>query len=98
LLRARGRTNGNLTQGGESGVCTIGTLASLTNFYTSLLPTQGWHYSAPPAVLTPCFHPTVPAQAWWIGSSTPSATFSWANGGNAGSGSIFWSYGYCQVR
>lgn len=86
--------NAGVIQGGESGVCTIGTFASVTTFYSQRLPSLGWQYSAPPTALDVCFHGSVPAQAWWKGSNT----FSWYDGGNAGGGSIFWSYTYCSVQ
>ncbi len=86
--------NASVAQGGESGVCTIGTFASVTAFYTQRLTSLGWQYSAPPAAIAACFHGTVPAQAWWKGSTT----FSWYDGGGAGDGSIFWSYTYCSTQ
>lgn len=86
--------NGNVTEGGESGVCTIGTFATVTQFYTTQLPSLGWQYSAPPTTLDPCFHGTVPSRVWWKGTGT----FSWYDGGNAGGGSTFWSYTYCSVH
>lgn len=86
--------NANVLQGGESGVCTIGTFASVTSFYTQRLTALGWHYSAPPTTLGACFHGSVPARAWWKGSSA----FAWYDNGSAGGGSIFWSYTYCSTQ
>lgn len=86
--------NGSVTQGGESGMCTIGAFASVSAFYTQRLPSLGWQYSAPPSALAACFHPSAPAEVWWKGSDT----FSWYDQGNAGGGSIFWSYTYCSIQ
>lgn len=85
---------GGVSQGGESGMCTIGTFASVSAFYNQHLPALGWQYSAPPAALAVCFHNGVPTQAWWKGSTT----FTWYDSGDAGAGSIFWSYSYCSVQ
>jgi hypothetical protein len=86
--------NGTVTQGGESGVCTIGTIETITAFYDQQLPALGWQYSTPPSAIDACFHATRPAQAWWHGFDT----FSWALNGDAGGGSIFWSYTYCSAH
>lgn len=86
--------NANLLQGGESGVCTIGTFASVTTFYTQQLTALGWQYSAPPATLDVCFQGSIPAKVWWKGP----ATFAWYDNGSAGGGSIFWSYSYCSTQ
>lgn len=86
--------NASVTQGGESGVCTIGTFDAVTAFYSEHLPALGWRYSAPPSILSVCFHSAVPAQVWWKESDT----FSWFDGGDAGGGAIFWSYSYCSVH
>jgi hypothetical protein len=75
-------------------MCTVGTMATVNDFYNSHLPSLGWRYSAPPANLDPCFHGNVPAKAWWKGKDT----FAWYDGGDAGGGSVFWSYTYCSVN
>lgn len=89
-----GGSNAGITQAGESGVCTIGAFTSVSTFYTQRLPSLGWQYSAPPTALDACFHGTVPAPVWWKGS----ATFAWYDGGDAGDGSVFWSYTYCVLQ
>lgn len=89
-----GGDDGGVLQGGESGLCTIGTFASITAFLTQHLQSLGWQYSKPPTALSACFHYPVPDQAWWKGSDT----FAWYDGGDAGHGSIFWSYTYCSVH
>lgn len=89
-----GGANAVVTQAGESGMCTIGTFAAVTAFYTQRLPALGWRYSAPPPALDACFHTGVPTHAWWKGSDT----FSWYDDGDAGGGSIFWSYTYCTAQ
>lgn len=86
--------NGSVTSGGESGVCTIGTFATVTSFYTHLLPTLGWQFSAPPTTIAACLHGATPSKVWWKGSNF----FDWYDDGNAGGGSIFWSYTYCSVH
>lgn len=86
--------NGSVSQGGESGMCTIGAFASVTAFYTEHLPSLGWQFSAPPASISACFHDAAPAKVWWKGS----ATFAWYDGGAAGAGSTFWSYTYCAAQ
>lgn len=89
-----GGDNGSVIQAGESGMCTIGTFASVTDFYTQHLSSLGWQYSAPPVALAACFHDPIPAKVWWKGSDT----FAWYDSGNAGGGSIFWSYTYCTTH
>ena len=89
-----GGSNAGIMQAGESGVCTIGAFTSVTTFYMQRLPSLGWQYSAPPTALDACFHGAVPARAWWKGS----ATFSWYDSGDAGNGSVFWSYTYCVIQ
>lgn len=86
--------NANVSQGGESGVCTVGTFEQINSFYAQQLPMLGWSYSAPPAALAPCFHSGVPQKAWWKGSNT----FAWYFQSDAGGGSIFWSVSYCTVQ
>lgn len=86
--------SGSVSQGGESGVCTVGTFEQINSFYAQQLPALGWNYSAPPAALTPCFHSGVPQKAWWKGSNT----FTWYFQSDAGGGSIFWSVSYCTVQ
>jgi hypothetical protein len=86
--------NGTVTEGGESGVCTIGSFTTVTAFYTGLLPALGWQFSAPPAAITACLHGATPSKVWWKGSNY----FAWYPGVAAGGGSIFWSYTYCSVH
>lgn len=86
--------NGTVSQGGESGVCTLGSFATVSAFYSHLLQTQGWQYSAPPPTLGPCFQGSTPAKAWWKANDT----FAWYDSGSAGGGSVFWSYTYCSVH
>lgn len=86
--------NASVMQGGESGVCTIGTFVSVTDFYAQRLAALGWRYAALPPAFAVCYHSALPARAWWKGSET----FAWYDNGDAGGGSIFWSYTYCLVQ
>lgn len=89
-------TNTKFTSGGEVGICTIGTSASITAFFAAHLPALGWSNTAPPAaVVATC---SSNGEGWsnvqWWKSHT---LFSWSAGNNAGGGSIFWSYTFCQA-
>ncbi|HEX9037413.1 MAG TPA: hypothetical protein VF808_10530 [Ktedonobacterales bacterium] len=86
--------NGTVSEGGESGVCTIGSFTTITTFYDHLLTGQGWQFSAPPSTIAACFHGSTPAKAWWKGLDT----FAWYDSGSAGGGSVFWSYTYCAAH
>ncbi len=94
---ASSTTLAHATLRSESGMCTIGTFASVTAFYSQQLPALGWQYSAPPAALYACYPDAGPPELWWKGSNV----FSWFQGayesGDAG-GSTFWTYDYCSVQ
>lgn len=79
---------------GDTGMCTIGTFASVTAFYTQQLPALGWKYATPPAALYACFPDAGPPIFWWKGANE----FAWYEGADAGAGSVFWSYTYCTVQ
>jgi hypothetical protein len=89
-------TNSYGTMGGESGMCTIGTQASIDAFYDGQLPTLGWSHSTPPASVTQnCSANGAPwtGVQWWKANDL----FSWVGAGDAGGGSVFWSYNFCMA-
>jgi hypothetical protein len=89
-------TNSYGTLGGASGLCTIGTQASIDAFYDAQLPALGWRYSTPPAMVTQkCTAGGAPWTGvhWWKGNDL----FSWVGAGNARGGSVFWSYSFCMA-
>jgi hypothetical protein len=89
-------TNAYGTFGGDSGMCTIGTAASINAFYTAQLPALGWSHSLPPAAVTQkCTGGGAPwgGVQWW----KDKLLFSWSVAGDAGGGSVFWGYSFCQA-
>jgi hypothetical protein len=89
-------TNSYGTMGGASGLCTIGTQASINAFYDAQLPALGWSHSTPPSAVTQkCSASGAPwtGVQWWKDNNL----FSWGGDGDAGGGSVFWSYNFCMA-
>jgi hypothetical protein len=89
-------TNSYGTLGGASGLCTIGTQASIDAFYDAQLPSLGWSHSTPPSAVTQkCSASGAPWSGvqWW----KDNGLFSWGGDGDAGGGSVFWSYNFCMA-
>jgi hypothetical protein len=89
-------TNANGTFGGDPGMCTVGTAASINAFYSAHLPALGWSHSLPPVAVTQkCTAGGAPwgGVQWWKGNGL----FAWQISGSAAGGSVFWSYSFCQA-